>query len=1070
MKSAIQTNSVVRRHAIRTVARGLRRHGFEPYVLFPLFALLLLVVAWAGMAHVIRVEGAVATRAAAESGRQLADTYEAQMVRNLVAIDQTLKTVKYAYERHDGSGLAQLQAKGLLPSAIVFQIMVADRDGAVIASARPLAPSSVATAPFFTAQRERNDDALGPFVSRVERNARSGAPEITFSRRLDGSDGTFAGVVSVTVDPAYFTSGYDTGRMGGKGLLALLGVDGIMRVQRVGEDTVWGAAPGKPSGDGNPDAATLRAWDHGEPRYTSVRALHGFPLMAIVGLSHDEQLAAFREHKRAYVRQTTVGSLFLGILALILSRNSWLLARSRQRVRQAQETYYAASEASLDGFFVWESVYAENGEMVDFVLRDTNRRGVELCGRSRDALIGAPLDNAFPGSHANGAFAEFLRVVQLAAVEEREWLHARPDGSALWLHQQVVRVESGVVSIVRDISSRKLAEVRRAGQNRVLEMIAASTPLEEVLDSLVRLMESQIPGSACAALLRDEDAHYLKVGAAPNLPESYGKAVHGARIGPEAGPSGRAVHLRAPVYETGFAADGSRHEWLYAAGMDQCGACWSLPVLSHDGTALGALTVFVREPHEPTSVEVQTLAMSTRIAGIAIERSQAEERIRYMANHDALTGLPNRTLLADRLGQVLIHAQRSQHGVTVVFIDLDNFKLINDSLGHRAGDDLLTTVARRMVQCVHRTDTVVRLGGDEFVIVLFDETRDEIGVHATIERLRGAILAPIELGGQKLQITCSMGLASYPADGANAETLLMNADAAMYRAKELGRNNYQMFTPEMNNRVHERLRMQEQLRQALANDEFRVVYQPQVDSRTGAIFGVEALLRWDHPTDGTISPATFIPVAEETGLIGPIGNWVLRTACEQNKAWQDAGLPAVTVSVNVSARQFLDKEWVDCVALALSESGLEPKYLELELTESLIMQDLDGAIATMRQFQEMGVSLSIDDFGTGYSSLSALKHFPIARLKIDKSFVRELPYGEDDRAIAMAVISLGRKLNLKVIAEGVETQQQLDFLRENDCHEIQGYHFSRPVSARDVAHMLTPPFAWPAEMLSEAVS
>jgi diguanylate cyclase (GGDEF)-like protein len=504
---------------------------------------------------------------------------------------------------------------------------------------------------------------------------------------------------------------------------------------------------------------------------------------------------------------------------------------------------------------------------------------------------------------------------------------------------------------------------------------------------------------------------------------------------------------------------------LIRTGLGDVKSCWSFPVLSHDGSALGAITLYVLHKHLPSEPETQAIALSTRISGIAIQRSQAEERIRHMANHDALTGLPNRTLLSDRLKQVLLQAERYGRGVTVVFIDLDNFKLINDSLGHRAGDDLLRTVAERMVQSVRTTDTVVRLGGDEFVIVLLEDDQSGEGVTDIVERVRTAILQPAELQGQHYQVSCSMGLASYPADGRDADTLLMNADAAMYHAKEMGRNNYQAYTADMNQKVHERLRYQEQLRHALANGEFRLVYQPQVDLETHRVFGVETLLRWDHPTEGTISPATFIPIAEETGLILPIGDWVLHAACLQNKAWQDEGLPPVTVAVNVSARQFLQKELVERVRHALDESGLDPHYLELEITESVIMQDLEGAIATMCRLQEMGVKLSIDDFGTGYSSLSALKHFPIARLKIDQSFVRELPGGVDDRAIVMAVISLGRQLDLKVIAEGVESEQQLDFLRDNACSEIQGYRYSRPLTPEALRQLLLRPFAWPVEMV-----
>jgi len=1050
----------------------------EAYVLFPLFAAMLLVLAWTAVIHLVTVEHAVARDAAAELSRELADTYEAQMVRDLVAIDQALKTVKYVYETRGSVRLSELQDQGLLPFAIVFKVAVTGSDGRLRDATRVQAPATVVNQPYFTVQRDRANDSPAPFVSEVTRNATTGVPEIIFSRRLKNPAGGFAGIVMLSVNPGYFTSSYDHSRMGNEGVLALLGTDGVMRAEQVGERSSWGAilsTTAMRGAEASSDLPGVQPWDHGVRRYTNLRHLQGFPLIAIVGLGQEEQLAPFRSHRRAYLLWASFGSAALLLLAVALSRSSWQLAVSRLRARRAQQTYYAASEASLDAFFVLRSELDANGKIIDFVVQDTNRRGFNLSGLPRDCLIGRSLDVAFPRSRHDGMLDEFASVAKTGVIEEREWIHERPDASSVWLHRQVVRVEDGVVVMMRDISSRKHAEVRRADQNRVLEMIATSTPLADVLSSMIRLLESQITGAVCAALLCDDDGRHLKLGAAPSLPESYGKRIRGSLIGPDAGPSGRAVHWRRPVYVAAVtdvpdatdATDATQDAHLgvqvESCVVDGYGACWAQPILSHDGSALGVLTLFVRRPHEPTSDEEQAIAMATRISGIAIERSQAEQRIRHMANHDALTGLPNRTLLSDRLNQVLLHAQRYQRGVTVVFIDLDNFKLINDSLGHRAGDSLLKIVADRMVRCVRRTDTVVRLGGDEFVVVLFDQAQEGGGIRETIEKIRDTIREPVELNDQNFQVTCSMGLASYPNDGLDADTLLMNADAAMYRAKEMGRNNYQLYTSEINIKVHEKLRLQEQLRHALANEEFRLVYQPQVDLQTEKIFGVEALLRWDHPTEGLVSPTTFIPLAEETGLIVPIGDWVLHTACHQNKAWQDAGMTPMTISVNVSARQFLQRDWVGRVAHALAVSGLDAKYLELELTESLIMQDLDGAIAIMTQLQAMGVRLSIDDFGTGYSSLSALKHFPIVRLKIDQSFVRELPDGEDNRAIARAVISLGRQLNLKVIAEGVETEQQLNFLRDNDCHEIQGYHYSKPVTPRELEQLLREPFAWPAE-------
>ncbi len=612
----------------------------------------------------------------------------------------------------------------------------------------------------------------------------------------------------------------------------------------------------------------------------------------------------------------------------------------------------------------------------------------------------------------------------------------------------------GLVGISRDITERKLAGALRDGQAQILEMIAMSAPLEGVLDRLVRLIESQMTGILGSILLLDEDRVHLRCGAAPNLAEAFMRAVEGVRIGPDVGFCGAAAYRREPVIVADIAQDPLWQGYRELATAHGLRSCWSIPVLSKNGEALGVLALWSMSVREPSPADTRLLDIATHIAGIAIERKRAKDRIQFMANHDALTGLPNRGLLKDRLTQAVLFARRYGHWATVAFVDLDNFKYINDSLGHNAGDELLKAVASRMVACVRATDTVVRLGGDEFVILLFDQPKNAEIVSETMQKIQAAIREPVEVDGHTFRVTSSFGVANYPDDGTDADTLLAHADAAMYRAKEIGRDNFQFYTPELNAKVHDKFLLQEELRNAVLRREFVLHYQPLIELRTGRVFAVEALIRWNHPTTGLIAPIEFVPLAEESGLIVPIGDWVLHEACRQNKAWQDAGLPAMTMCVNVSARQFKEKNLVSRVVDALKASGLDAKYLELELTESLIMQDVEQAVATMRELQGLGVQLSIDDFGTGYSSLSALKTFPVARLKIDRSFIDHLPHDEHDRAVASAVISMGKKLNLRVVAEGVETDDQVAFLRENDCDEMQGYHFSRPVASQELEALL----------------
>jgi diguanylate cyclase (GGDEF)-like protein/PAS domain S-box-containing protein len=429
------------------------------------------------------------------------------------------------------------------------------------------------------------------------------------------------------------------------------------------------------------------------------------------------------------------------------------------------------------------------------------------------------------------------------------------------------------------------------------------------------------------------------------------------------------------------------------------------------------------------------------------ERKAAEKRIHYLAHYDELTGLPNRNLLRDRLVQTIAHADRYREPIWVVSVDLDRVKYISDTLGQESGDMLLKTVAERMQWTVRDIDTLARISGDKFVLILADNFDENLGV-GVFQRILNVVAQPLAVKGNELVLSCSIGVAVYPTDGEDAETLLKHADIAGHRAKEIGRNNFQFYTSAMNDRALERLRLEGDLRDAVEREEFVLHYQPQVDLRTGHIIGMEALIRWEHPELGMVPPAKFIGLAEETGLIVPIGKWVIRTACAQNKAWQQAGLGNLRMAVNLSAIQFGQHDFVQSIAAVLEETGLEPQHLEIELTESLVMTEVEHAIEILRALKALGVQLSIDDFGTGYSSLSYLKRFPIDVLKIDQSFVRDMMDHPEDAAIVASIISLAHSLKLHVVAEGVETADQLSSLQRQGCDAMQGYFFSRPVAAR----------------------
>jgi diguanylate cyclase (GGDEF)-like protein/PAS domain S-box-containing protein len=434
------------------------------------------------------------------------------------------------------------------------------------------------------------------------------------------------------------------------------------------------------------------------------------------------------------------------------------------------------------------------------------------------------------------------------------------------------------------------------------------------------------------------------------------------------------------------------------------------------------------------------------------QRKLAEERIQYLAQHDTLTDLPNRALMRDRLQISLAQAQRWRQVVAALLIDLDRFKVLNDTFGPAAGDEILRQMAERLKQCTREGDTVARLGGDEFMVLLPNLASPQ-GAATVAQKVLIAVAEPLHVNGHEVFLSASIGVSLFPEDAKNADDLIRNADTAMYSAKRLGRSNYQFFTHDLNLQMRERLVIEHGLRVAEQRKELRLLYQPKIELGRRTITGLEALVRWHHPSLGLISPDRFIPVAEETGLIVPIGEWVLRSACEQIRAWRDEGFP-LRVSVNLSARQFRQENLAQTIYRILSETGVPPDYLELEITESDVMENAESAIATLDELKAKGVNISIDDFGTGYSSLSYLKRFPLDILKIDRSFVRDIPADGDDAAIVGAIIALARSMDIKVVAEGVETESQAEFLDRSGCDFAQGYFFSPPVAPEEIRKLL----------------
>jgi len=525
------------------------------------------------------------------------------------------------------------------------------------------------------------------------------------------------------------------------------------------------------------------------------------------------------------------------------------------------------------------------------------------------------------------------------------------------------------------------------------------------------------------------------------------------------GLAGNAFRTRQPCISNDYMADSRVSAFHAIIRRDGANSCAAFPLLIR-GQAVGVMIYLSSEKDTFTTEFVELLQRLADNVSFALEnfdradeKTKADERIEYLASHDSLTKLPNRDTFNELLHHAIERAHRHQRQFALLFIDLDRFKVINDSLGHDAGDILLLVTADRLRDALRGSDVVARLGGDEFVVIL-EETAEREDVENIARHLLSVLSQPLQLSGHECHTTASIGIAMYPSNGADVQTLTKNADMAMYLAKEDGKNGFRFFTKEIKTQSIERLMLESALRRALERDQFALQYQPKVDMATGQITGVEALLRWTHPELGVLPPMQFIPLAEETGLIVPIGRWVLKEACAQNMAWQRRGLRPVSMAVNLSPRQFADERLLQDIDEALAASGMSPVLLQLEVTESMVMRNVSRAIKVLDAIQSRGIRLAIDDFGTGYSSMSLMKQFPIDTIKIDRSFVRDLPHDTEDRAIAQAIISMGKALGMTVVAEGVETTAQEAFLRDHACDEMQGYLYSKPVTPQQMADLL----------------
>jgi diguanylate cyclase (GGDEF)-like protein/PAS domain S-box-containing protein len=704
------------------------------------------------------------------------------------------------------------------------------------------------------------------------------------------------------------------------------------------------------------------------------------------------------------------------------------LLEAARSSRSNEVRFLAASHSSNDAFYIFESVRGGAGEIVDFRFVFVNANGARLLSCTPEELTGTLLCVRLPSYRRDGFFERFQRVAETGEPLVEEFAVHEEHIDAEWLSHQVVKLNDGIAVTTTNISARKRDEIKLANLAQFTQSIFASSPLPTIVTDCGGLIVSVNPAAERALWYAKEE---LIGQTALVLLEPQAVARRAGALSQELGATVESnIEVLTARPRRGLVEDA---EWK---------------VLRKDGSSFEAQLTISGLNGE--NGEISGLIL---IGYDITERKRAQEYIAHLAHHDALTGLPTRTLLHDRMGVSISRAIRSRKKVALLMIDLDQFKKVNDLLGHHVGDELLVQVAKRLQAGVRLSDTVARMGGDEFVVLLSDlSSRDE--AEAIAEKLRGGLQFPVAIGTQTIHVTASIGLCLYPDNGESGETLLQNADAAMYRVKSDGRNAVQSFTLEMASASSRKRELEANLHHALAQKELELVWQPQVSLADGRITGAEALLRWRSGRLGNVAPNEFIPVAEESGLIVPIGEWVLRTACREGRELQERLGRPILIAVNISPRQFQQETLPSMIAETLAEVGMAANTLELEITENILVSDSPRPMAILEQVRALGVRVAIDDFGTGFSSMSYILRFRVDRLKIDRSFVRNMIADPDSRAVTTAVTALASGLNINVVAEGVETASHRDLLQQIGCDEAQGYLYSRPVRIEEVAALI----------------
>ena len=1099
---------LVRKGALTTASEKLS--GLRARML--LLALLALVPALLYTVSLIVEQRRMATAAAEAQALRLARLVEARyesLTEGAAQVLETLAQLPIVAEARNPA-CSQLLAERLAGYQSYVNLSVISMEGEVLCSARPdPAPLDKISLEHFQKVLRLSGFATGRY--RYSARFKSGVTDFAYRLRF-GDDEPHAFVHAV-IDTQWVTRLAREAALPERSMLNLFDESGLMLARVPDPEGIVGQAT--PNAAAVRAAVATRAEGtiegmglDGIPRlygYVPIVRDQPVPLYVAVGLPHDFLYAPVDDLQR----KTLIGALTVALVLLLIIDKAadWLvlrhvyallrttrrlgagelsartgiprqkgeifqLAQTFDEMAAALQTREAESRRAQEALAQSEARFrrlAENAPDVIYRYRIRPQPGHEYISPAVTRLYGyspsefyADPDFGVKIVHPDDrAILSSIARAQVPETVEMRMIHR--NGSIVWIEQHNVPVfdaegnRVALEGIARDITARKQREQELHLLQSITLAVSEAEDMEAALSIVLRAVceatgwvigQAWVPATEDGRLFVCSPAWY---GRERGLEAFRAACEHWVVEGSGTDLQARVVRERVPLWlrDIDTRDDFSRHQYAADAGLK---AMVAVPVTT--GAEIEAIMeFFTREPRPEDEPLVHTVSSVAAQLGAVIRRKRSEERLMYLAHHDVLTDLPNRALFSDRLRQALFEANRQGRLVAVAFLDLDRFKNINDSLGHETGDQLLRGVADRLRANVRESDTVARISGDEFMLVLPGLTNVD-DASRIAQKILAGLSQPLIITGHELYVSASLGIAIYPHDAKDVEGLLRNADVAMYRAKETGRNAYQFYTAEMTVLAQEHLRLEGDLRRALDRREFMLHFQPILDLTEGAVVGAEALLRWKHPERGIVGPAHFVHLAEEAGLIGPIGEWVLRSACNQFVAWEQQGLGLLRLSVNISPRQFQSLELAEMVAAVLRESGLAPERLELELTEGVLLHNPDTTIANMDRLSAMGVRLSIDDFGTGYSSLTYIKRLPIDQLKIDQSFVRDIPEDEDDAAIATAIIAMAHNLKLTVIAEGVETLEQLAFLRNHRCDLMQGYYFSQPLSAADFALLM----------------